>query len=197
MEKTGLVCNRRVLDLCSGTGIAAIAAAELGAAAVTAFDICPRAVRCSRANARNAGVVVEIRQEPWTQAFDCAPFDVIVANPPYVPAPPAADTIPSAPAPATWNGGCNGRAVLDPLCVSASHLLSVHGSLLVVQSAFADAHQSLSLLRSTGLNAEVVATQWVPFGPVLSALAGWLERTARIRPDCREEQLVVVRADKP
>ncbi len=51
MEKTGLARGSRVADLCTGTGIVAIAACEQGASQVTAFDICPRAVHCARTDA--------------------------------------------------------------------------------------------------------------------------------------------------
>jgi release factor glutamine methyltransferase len=200
MQRSALVLGRRVLDLCTGSGVVAIAAAELGAASVTAFDICPRAVRCSRGNAVHAGVDVDVREGSWTGALDCAPFEVIVSNPPYVPTPPAGDTevIPIAAGPAgAWNAGVDGRMVLDPLCESAFCLLADGGSMLLVQSRFSGVDQSLDSLRSSGLDAEVVASQWIPFGPVLSARAGWLQDTGRIDYGCREEELVVIRADKP
>ncbi|TDH49429.1 methyltransferase domain-containing protein [Mycobacterium eburneum] len=198
LERADLARHRRVLDLCTGSGIVAIAAAELGAASVTAFEICPRAVRCSRSNARNAGVDVQIREGPCTRALGDPPFEVIVSNPPYVPTPADAGPIPTAGGPEwSWNGGVDGRAVLDPLCVSATRLLCGGGSLLLVQSVFANVPRSLALLRSSRLEAEIVASQVIPFGPVLSARAAWLERTGRIQRGCREEQLVVIRADKP
>jgi release factor glutamine methyltransferase len=200
MRRTSIVTGRRVLDLCTGSGYVAIAAAELGCASVTAFDICPNAVRCSRDNALHAGVEVDVRQGSWTGAFGCAPFEVVVSNPPYVPAPPIddGDAIPYDAGPArAWNAGPDGRMVLDPLCESASNLLREKGSLLLVQSAFAGVAQSLDLLRASGLDAEVIASQWIPFGPVLSARAKWLEDTGRLHRGCREEELVVIRADKP
>nr|WP_263989622.1 HemK2/MTQ2 family protein methyltransferase [Mycobacterium conspicuum] len=200
MRQSGIVPGRRVLDLCTGSGYVAIAAAELGCASVTAFDICPNAVRCSRDNALDAGVEVDVREGSWTRAFGCAPFDVVVSNPPYVPAPPVDDSevIPRDAGPAwAWNAGPDGRLVLDPLCRSASNLLCKKGTLLLVQSAFAGVQQSLDALRASGLEAEVIASQWIPFGPVLSARAAWLEATGRLRRGCREEELVVIRADKP
>ncbi|WP_267887749.1 MULTISPECIES: HemK2/MTQ2 family protein methyltransferase [Mycolicibacter] len=198
MESSGLARRGRVLDLCTGSGVVAIAAADMGAGSVTAFDICPVAVRCSRDNARAAGVDVEIRQGPWTGALACEPFDLIVSNPPYVPTPRHADPIPAAGGPEwSWNGGVDGRIVLDPLCRSAARLLRSGGSVLLVQSALADAGRSLKVLRDSGLDADIVASRWIPFGPVLSARAGWLERTGRMPRGCREEQLVVIRADKP
>ena len=60
MEKTGLAIGRRVADLCTGSGVVAITAAQQGASAVTAFDICARAVRCARVNAVCAGVDVDV-----------------------------------------------------------------------------------------------------------------------------------------
>jgi release factor glutamine methyltransferase len=200
LEKTELAQGRRVLDLCTGSGVVAIAAAELGAASVTAFDICPRAVRCSRGNAVHAGVEINVREGSCSGALDYAPFDVIVSNPPYVPTPPAGDTdvIPMTAGPArAWNAGVDGRMVLDPLCESAASMLAAGGSMLLVHSALSGVEQSLRSLRSTGLHAEVVASQFIPFGPVLSARAGWLEATGRIQKGCRIEELVVIRADKP
>lgn len=198
MESAGLAGRRRVLDLCTGSGVVAIAAAEMGAASVTAFDICPRAVRCSRANARAAGVDVDFRHGPWTGALACQPFDLIVSNPPYVPSPRHSGPIPAAGGPEwSWNGGVDGRIVLDPLCRSAATMLRSGGSMLLVQSALADADRSLRVLRRSGLDADIVTSRWISFGPVLSARAGWLERTGRMPRGCREEELLVIRADKP
>jgi release factor glutamine methyltransferase len=200
LEKTELAQGRRVLDLCTGSGVVAIAAAELGAASVTAFDICPHAVRCSRGNAVHAGVVIDVREGSCPGALDHAPFDVIVSNPPYVPTPPAGDTevIPMTAGPArAWNAGVDGRLVLDPLCESAASLLAAGGSMLLVQSTLSGVENSVNALRATGLDAEVIASQLVPFGPVLSARVGWLEVTGMIQKGCRTEELVVIRADKP
>ncbi|OBI43914.1 methylase [Mycobacterium kyorinense] len=200
MEATALVPGRRVLDLCTGSGYIAIAAAELGAASVTAFDICPHAVACSRGNAVHAGVDVDVREGSWIGALGCAPFEVIMSNPPYVATPPTGDSeeIPKSAGPEwAWNAGVDGRLILDPLCESASRLLCDGGSMLLVHSSLSGVEQSLEGLRSTGLNARVIASQWIPFGPVMSARAGWLEDTGRIQRGCRQEELVVIRADKP
>lgn len=200
MRWTGLIRGRRVLDLCTGSGYVAISAAQMGCASITAFDICPQAVRYSRSNASCVGADVDVRQGSWVDALDCAPFDVVVSNPPYVPAPPLDDTdrIPAAAGPSwAWNAGPDGRQVLDPLCETASKLLCNGGSLLLVHSALAGVQQSIDQLRATGLDADVVASQLIPFGPVLTARAEWLEELGLIRPGHREEEIVVIRADKP
>ncbi|WP_276059469.1 HemK2/MTQ2 family protein methyltransferase [Mycobacterium montefiorense] len=200
MQYSGMIPGRRVLDLCTGSGYVAIAAAEMGCASVTAFDICPYAVHFSQGNAIVAGVDLDVREGSWIAPLTCAPFDVVLANPPYVPTPPEDDIDMVSPGVGpswAWNAGCDGRRVLDPLCASASDLLCAGGSLLLVQSALAGIHRSLDCLRSTGLNAEVVACKRIPFGPVLTQRAAWLEQVGLVRSGCREEELVVIRADKP
>ncbi len=86
---------------------------------------------------------------------------------------------------------------LDPLCAAVPDLLSAGGTFLVVHSEFAVPRQTLAALASAGLDAEVVAYQWIPFGPVLNSRAGWLEDTGRLEPGRREEELVVIRAERP
>jgi release factor glutamine methyltransferase len=200
MHHTALIPGRRVVDLCTGSGFVAIAAAEMGGTSVNAFDTCPHAVRCSRGNAALAGVEVDVREGSWPEALEFAPFDVVVANPPYVLTPPVddSDLICSSAGPSwAWNAGPDGRRVLDPLCESAPKLLCDGGSLLLVHSALAGVQQSLERLKWAGMRAEVIASKWIPFGPVMSARAKWLEDTGRIPHGRREEELVVIRGDKP
>jgi release factor glutamine methyltransferase len=199
LERTTIVVGRRVMDLCTGTGIAAIAAAELGASSVTAWDICPRAVRCARANAARSGVEIEIRQGSLLQARLNGPYDVVVSNPPYVPTPHGIDyvALPADVGPAcAWDAGEDGRLLLDPLCASAPDLLASGGDLILVHSEFAGVDRSLKALRAGGLSAEVVAWQCIPFGPVLLARATWLERIGKLERGRRNEQLVAILAHK-
>lgn len=197
---SGLAPGRRVADLCTGSGVVAVAAAIMGATDVTAFEISPEAVHCALANAYVAGVSVDVRCGSWTLSKTHSPFDVVTANPPYVPAGPTADTeaIPTSAGPAqAWNAGPDGRLILDPLCDSAAGLLADGGTMLMVQSTLAGVAQSLRRLRSSGLHADVVDSQWIPFGPVLTARAAWLEDTGLLPRGQRDEELVVIRADKP
>ena len=200
MEKTGLARGRRVADLCTGSGVVAIAACEQGAVEVTAFDICSRAVHCARTNAATAGVAVAVHRGSWARGMEFGPYDLIVCNPPYVPHDPSSEgmQLPSHLGPArAWDAGYDGRLVLDPLCEAASELLADRGTLLIVQSEFAGPRQTLARLAASGLDAEVIAWQWIPFGPVLSSRSEWLEETGRLEPGRREEELLVIRADKP
>jgi release factor glutamine methyltransferase len=80
----------RVLDLGTGSGALAVTLAlELPQAHVTAVDCSPAAVLVAVRNAVEAGVAerVAVLVGDWTTALPSdARFDLVVANPPYVPA---------------------------------------------------------------------------------------------------------------
>ena len=58
LDHPGAVAGRRVIDVASGSGLVAIAAARAGAASVTAYDIDPLAVAVITLNAAANGVTV-------------------------------------------------------------------------------------------------------------------------------------------
>ncbi|WP_100482204.1 HemK2/MTQ2 family protein methyltransferase [Mycobacteroides abscessus] len=186
----------RVADLCTGSGYLALAAAKEGAAAVTALDMCPLAVECAQSNAQRVGADITALQGDWLRAKEFGPFDLVLANPPYVPGDRRVllgDAVPaSVGTTLAFHAGVSGRLVLDPLCTHAHELLDPHGVLLLVQSEFADVSQTVYALAATGLTAEVIAEQHVPFGPVMSARAPWLERMGRLGKGRRTERLVVI-----
>ncbi len=77
-----------VLDLCCGTGCLGIATAlRFGRARVLLADVDEAAVANARANIERFGLVgrVEARQSDLFDALDCEQFDLVLANPPYVP----------------------------------------------------------------------------------------------------------------
>ena len=200
MAEAGLAPGARVADLCTGSGVVAIAAASEGAAEVTAFDICPKAVQRTRQNALAAGVDVDVHRGSWARAVEFGPFDVVLANPPYVPEAPTDDSglIPTTAGPSrAWNAGPDGRKVLDPMCAAAPLLLEEGGTMLVVHSECSNVKRTLSVLRAQGMRAEVVAQQMIPFGPVMAARAPWLMRTGLLPQGSRLERIVVIRADAP
>lgn len=199
MAAHAAVEGRSVLDFCAGSGIAAIAAARLGANTVIAVDSSPRAVRCIRRNARTVGVRVNACVGTHRAAYERGPYDVVVCNPPYVPAPPGRQdnsVLDHVGPSSAWDAGPDGRLILDPLCDSAAQLLADNGVLLIVQSEFAGPDRSMRMLRAGGLGAEVVEKRRIPFGPVLTRRAPWMEHVGLIPPGRREEELVVIRAVK-
>jgi release factor glutamine methyltransferase len=87
----------RVLDLCTGSGcVAAAIAKNLKSAIVFAIDISEKAAAVAKQNVTDLGlsdrVHIEVGDlfEPMKRIVDARPFDLIVANPPYI----ASDQIP-------------------------------------------------------------------------------------------------------
>ena len=77
----------RLLDLCTGSGAVAVAIARrFPKARVLAGDISPKAVALARENAVRCGTAVEVRQGDLFAPFAGDTFDMIVSNPPYIPA---------------------------------------------------------------------------------------------------------------
>lgn len=76
-----LSCGARVLDLGTGSGILAIAAAKLGAKRVLALDIDPLAVKIAKENvlANGVGKTVEVKEGSLEMARGSL-FDLIVVN---------------------------------------------------------------------------------------------------------------------
>lgn len=69
-----------VLDVGTGSGVLAIAAAHLGAGRVVAVDTDPTAIAAAAANAERNATAIDPRAGSLAEARDAAPFTVIVAN---------------------------------------------------------------------------------------------------------------------
>ncbi len=79
----------RVLELCAGTGIAALRAVAKGARSAVAADLIPRCVHFAQFNALlndMADRVEVVESNAWSAIPTHEPFDLVVAHPPYVPA---------------------------------------------------------------------------------------------------------------
>jgi release factor glutamine methyltransferase len=186
----GLASGSRVLDVCTGSGVLAITAAQCGAHA-TAVDISRRAVLCAHLNARLNGVRIRALRGDLLSAVGDECFDAIVSNPPYLPGDPE---LPTSGPQRAWEGGHDGRALLDRLCAQAPRHLAPGGVLLVVHSSLSGTDATLNMLREQGLHAEVAIRHHGSLGPLLRARAAELERRELLTPGEREEDVVIVRA---
>jgi release factor glutamine methyltransferase len=193
MAEASLPPSATVLDVCTGTGALAIAAARAGARAVSAVDLSFRAIAAAWVNSRIRGLPVELLHGDFARIAGTRSFDVVLANPPYVPC--WSDEVPAGRQRA-WDAGHQGRAMLDRLCPLLPVLLNRGGTALIVHSALCGTDTTLNQLRGTGLKASVVARETVPFGPVMRARAEWLESAGLIDAGQRHEELVVIRADR-
>ena len=72
-----------VLDLCTGSGCIAIALAKKGFTRISASDICAKALKVAKKNARLNKVKVHFIQSDLFESIK-GQFDIIVCNPPYI-----------------------------------------------------------------------------------------------------------------
>lgn len=82
----GLIEGRTVLDVGTGTGILSFIVLQRGASRATATDIDPRAVNCSRDNARHLSLADRFTVHERALFAD-GRFDVVICNPPWLPEP--------------------------------------------------------------------------------------------------------------
>jgi release factor glutamine methyltransferase len=185
-----LTDGRHVLDLCTGTGAVAIAAAQAGARSVTATDLSLRSVMTARANAMLRGLPLRVYGGDLFVPVSSERFDLVLANPPYVPS--ATDHLPRHTAGRCWDAGADGRLLIDRICRQTARMLAPGGAILLAHSTLCGEQRTLQLLRESGLTPSIMARQTLPFGPVMSSRAAMLEAEGIIEPGQRHEELVVI-----
>jgi len=183
-----------VADICTGSGVLAVTAACAGAA-VTATDISRRAVLTAWINARLNRVSIRALRGDLFAPLYGERFDLIVSNPPYVPA--ADDTLPTHGPARAWDAGRDGRALLDRICAQAPARLRPGGAVLVVHSSVCDADRTVGMLAEGGLAAEVVTRSRGLLGPLLRERSATLVQRGLLPPESREEELVLIRGRQP
>lgn len=184
-----------VLDVCTGSGAIAVAAAR-GGAEVTAVDVSRRAVLTARVNARLNRVRVRALRGDLFAPVRERRFDTIVSNPPYLPA--DDEELPARGDARAWDAGRDGRALIDRIADEALPLLHPGGLLLLIQSSLTGVPATLARLGRAGLeDVEVVARRRGALGPLLTARAPELERRGVLKEGEREEELVAIRARRP
>lgn len=142
-----------MLDMGTGTGIQALAAAEK-AARVLGVDINPEAVELARRNARlnNIGNV-EFRVSNLFENVS-EEFDLIVFNPPYLP---TEDEDPS------WDGGVDGIDVVNRFLQQAGAHLKPEGRIMLLVSSINNLDNVREIMDKAGLRSRVVASQKIFF----------------------------------
>jgi HemK-related putative methylase len=158
--------GERVLDLCTGSGIQALAVAGR-AASVVAVDIGRRAAAMACANAALNRLALEVREGDLYRPVRGERFDLIIANPPFVPA--------KTRGPAYHSGGPRGDRVLRRVvagwdahlrdggrALAISHLAVRHGETVadaIRPWARGFAGRVLALVLETGTPIDLAAAQ--------------------------------------
>ncbi|MFF0066579.1 HemK2/MTQ2 family protein methyltransferase [Streptomyces sp. NPDC005279] len=193
LERQPLRRGADVLDVGTGGGALALAAARRGAC-VTAVDRAWRAVLTTRINAALARLSVEVLCGDLLAPVSGRRFDLILCNPPYVPAPDPG--LPRHGPAVAWDAGPDGRALVDRVIDGAADLLRPGGVLLLVHSGLCGVVPTLARLNRSGLRAVVADRRYIPFGPVLTSRRQWLEERELIVPGEEKEELVIFHAER-
>jgi release factor glutamine methyltransferase len=191
MRSHDLARGRRVLDVFTGSGVIAVAAGRAGASSVTAVDISRRAALCARVNGRLNGTRVRGLHGDLFEPVAGERFGLITANPPYVP---SVGEIPDSGPARAWEGGPDGRALVDRFSARVGEHLDPGGTVVMVVSSLTGEDETLAALRAGGLEPEVLARHRGPLGPIVAARAEALERRGVLAPGQREEEMLVVAA---
>ena len=157
--------NRRLRILEIGTGSGIVTAAMMRDAPehrYAATDINPHAVACAKANR-----VPVVRADLFSGIR--GRFDLIIFNSPYLPTAP--DERVDGWLDYAWNGGADGRAVIDRFLERAQAFLADRGSILLLLSSLTGIETVRERMASAGLVVHEVASIRCP-GERLVVLCG-------------------------
>ena len=129
----------------------------------------------------------------WSNPSGVKRFGLVLANPPYVPFAASSAIVRRSGA---WDAGPDGRSHLDELCATVPEVLAPGGTMLLVQSSMCGNDRTCERLAAVGVKAEVAVRSQIPFGPVMTERAAWLEEQGHVLPGQREEELVVIRGTR-
>jgi len=148
----------RALELCCGTGVVGLCAAD-GIEEITALDINPEAARNTIQNyddnglGDKLGVIVGDLFTPLRKQE----FDLVFMNPPYLP------DDEGMPEDQAWSGMKRGRAIIDRFIYGLGGYLGPEGRALFLQSTVNGIDASLELIREQGMIGRVAAEKRFQF----------------------------------
>lgn len=142
--------GEKVLDMGTGCGIQGIIASKMGGV-VTSADLNREALKCTRRNAELNGVDITFVKSDLFEDTE-GEFDLIMFNPPYLPAEPLDydDELKM-----SWEGGDTGREITDRFIEGVEGHLSEEGRVLLIQSSISMPENTSPFTRC-GLTGDVI-----------------------------------------
>lgn len=135
-----LVANKSVFDPFAGSGVLGLMALRLGATHVDFLDINPRAQAFQLENAKRNGFAntrYRTLLQPIAEFEPEAPYDVVLANPPFVPTPDGIEGT------LTSSGGPRGDRYVEELLARLDRCLTPHGEAYVYTIQLVDDDEPL------------------------------------------------------
>lgn len=143
-----------VLEIGTGTGLVSISA-SFKCREVTSTDINPYAIKCAKNNIKlNARDNITVIESDLFENINDE-YDLILFNTPYLPVieeEHVDDDYSKA-----WDGGENGREVIDKFIKEAPQYLKKDGKIQLVQSSFSDNEKTIEYFEKIGFEAEITA----------------------------------------
>lgn len=145
----------KVLEIGTGTGLVSISA-SFKCSEVTSTDINPYAIKCAKNNIKlNARDNITLIESDLFENINDQ-YDLILFNTPYLPVieeEHVDDDYSKA-----WDGGENGREVIDKFIKEAPQYLKKDGKIQLVQSSFSDNEKTIEYFEKIGFEAEITAS---------------------------------------
>ncbi|MCK9151025.1 HemK2/MTQ2 family protein methyltransferase [Methanobacterium alcaliphilum] len=146
-----------VLEIGTGTGLIALTASKK-ASQVIATDINHHAVKCARANMELNDINnIKFHLGNLFQPVQNEKFDLILFNTPYLPS--SKDEIVGDELDAAWDGGADGRRVIDLFLNEVKYYLNDGGRVQLVQSSLSDNEKTLERLEKMNFDVEITDSE--------------------------------------
>jgi release factor glutamine methyltransferase len=145
-----------VLEIGTGTGIIAIIVSKR-AKNVIAVDINKFAVECAQKNAEINNAPVDVKLGDLFDPVDNGTFDLVLFNTPYLPT--DEDEIVNDELEAAWNGGEDGRSVINRFIKHLPIHLNPKGRVQLVQSSLSNIEQTIGMLMEMGFKVSLTASE--------------------------------------
>ena len=152
-----------VLDVGTGCGILGILTAEK-AQSVAAIDLNLFALKCTMFNAdlnNVANKIDPVLGDLFAGYKGEKQFDLIIFNPPYLPTNQKTES--GKLLEKAWNGGINGREVINRFLTLIPERVEKKGKVIILQSSLSNPDETIKMFRKMGFAAEVIAEKKIFF----------------------------------